>query len=163
MNYFLITLFCFILNTAVPQFTNGLSKIKLSHQDSKKKVVKYGSWLSPITAKMVAQETITFSEINLTNDTVYWLELRPGQKGRVALMSHNKSHKKELLPEKYSVKTKVHEYGGGALLVTKNKIYFVNYDDQQICCLQENGSVKKITAVDNVRFADGCFNYQDES
>ncbi len=45
MNYFLITLFCFILNTAVPQFTNGLSKIKLSHQDSKKKVVKYGSWL----------------------------------------------------------------------------------------------------------------------
>jgi dipeptidyl aminopeptidase/acylaminoacyl peptidase len=161
--HLLITLFFFIINTAIKQFPECLDQIKLNQPVNKKKIVKYGSWLSPITAKLVSEETITFSEINLTNGTVYWLELRPWQKGRVALMSYNKSHKKELLPEKYSVKSRVHEYGGGALLVTKNKIYFVNYDDQQIYCLEQNGSVKKITSVENVRFADGCFNYQDES
>jgi dipeptidyl aminopeptidase/acylaminoacyl peptidase len=163
MNRFLITLFCCIFNTLLPQFTISLDKIKLKNQDNKKKIAKYGSWLSPINAKIISEETVTFSEINLKDGTVYWLELRPWQKGRVALMSYNKMLKKELLPEKYSVKSKINEYGGGALLVTKNKIYFVNYDDQQIYCREQNGSIKKITSIDNVRFADGCFNYQDES
>lgn len=164
MIYFFIILFCSILTTALPQLPSFEAKIKLNQQqDSKMKIANYGSWRSPITAKMVAEKTIFFSEINLVNGTVYWLELRPWQKGRVALMSWSKSGKKELLPEKYSVKTKVHEYGGGALLVTKNKIYFVNYDDQQIYCLEKNGSIKKITSIDNVRFADGCFNHQDGS
>jgi dipeptidyl aminopeptidase/acylaminoacyl peptidase len=163
MNYILITLFCCILNTVLPQFSKNLDQIKLNQQFNKKKIVKYGSWLSPISAKIVAQEALGFSEINLVNGTVYWLELRPWQKGRVALMACNKLGIKELLPEKYSVKSKVHEYGGGSLLVTNNKIYFVNDNDQQIYCREKNGSVKKITSIDNARFADGCYNNQDES
>jgi dipeptidyl aminopeptidase/acylaminoacyl peptidase len=135
----------------------------LSMSNTIKQQAPYGSWQSPISAHMVAESSVAFQEIALVNDTLYWLEARPSEGGRVALVSWNeKEGEKELLPKEYSVRTRVHEYGGGALLVTKNGIYFIRDQDQQIYCLN-NGVITQITSQANARFADGCISTQDSS
>lgn len=117
----------------------------------------YGSWRSPITAQKIATGMIRFSEVTLYEKKLYWLEARPAEEGRVALVSWTpQDGEKELLPKEYNVRTRVHEYGGGALLVTKQNVYFINDKDQQIYCLDSDGNVEKITSRKNSRFADGC-------
>lgn len=64
---------------------------------------------------------------------------------------------KEVLPKEYNLRSRVHEYGGGALLINENRIYFVNDSDQQIYRL-EKGRVDQITKELKTRFADGCAN-----
>ena len=57
-----------------------------------------GSWKSPITAEGLATGAIQFSEVHFQHGTVYWLERRPTEKGRTALMSWSEENgEKELL------------------------------------------------------------------
>ena len=114
-----------------------------------------GSWESPISAESIASGAVQFSEIHLNDNTIYWLERRPMEKGRTALMSWSAANgEKELLPKEYNLRSRVHEYGGGALLVSENKIFFINDSDQQIYRL-ENKKIEPITSIPNARFTDG--------
>src|SRR5579871_5793540 len=102
------------------------------------KAAQCGSWISPITAESIASGAVQFSEIHLHNNTIYWLERRPMEKGRTALMAWSEANgEKEILPKEYNLRTRVHEYGGGALLVDGNRIFFVNDSDQQIYRLEK--------------------------
>lgn len=122
-----------------------------------KQLSRYGSWQSSITAEQVAKGTLKFSEIKLDGSTVYWLERNPADAGRTTIKSWNANEgEKEILPREYSVRSKVHEYGGGAFLFDTTQIYFVNESDQQIYSLDKIRNVKKITDAQQGRFADGC-------
>ena len=126
---------------------------------SEKKAAPCGSWPSPISAKLEGDNYLRLSEAKLSNGVVYWLEGRPKEGGRVALMSWTKEGgEKELLPKTFSVRNRVNEYGGGALMVGKTKIYFVNDKDQQVYERSPNGEVRQITNKANARFADGSEN-----
>jgi dipeptidyl aminopeptidase/acylaminoacyl peptidase len=115
----------------------------------------YGSWTSPITAEAIASGAIQFSEIHLSHGTVYWLERRPTEKGRTALMSWSEEEgERELLPKEYNLRSRVHEYGGGALLVDASRIFFVNDSDQQVYRFEKQ-KIDRITSRSNARFADG--------
>ena len=46
----------------------------------------YGTWASPVTTDLVTSGTIGLSSPQLDADTLYWLEARPDQAGRVALV-----------------------------------------------------------------------------
>jgi dipeptidyl aminopeptidase/acylaminoacyl peptidase len=112
----------------------------------------------------MAAGSLTFSDLAAIDDTIYWLEGRPWQEGRVALMSwKDKEGEQELLPLEYSVRSRVHEYGGGALCSGNNRIYFVRDQDQQVYCLEHDSSIRKMTAITNARFADGCVHPYDGS
>jgi len=125
---------------------------------------QYGSWSSPITAATAAQAALKFSEIAFVGQQLYWLENRPQEQGRVALMSWNsKTGESELLPKEYSVRSRVHEYGGGALLVTPGVIYFVNDKNQQIYSVDVAGTIKQVTNKPGARFADGNASTRDGS
>ena len=130
--------------------------------EGKMQSAQYGSWVSPISAKMVAEGSLSFSEIKLVKGQVYWLERRPFEGGRTTLLSWNQiDGERELLPKQYNIRSRVHEYGGGSLLISDDKIYFVNDSDQQIYRLYPDGKVKKITSEKNSRFADGCIGQND--
>jgi len=124
--------------------------------DAPMKRAPCGSWESPITAQSIASGAVLFSELFLApQGTLYWLERRPQEKGRVALLSWNEEEgEKELLPKEFNVRTRVHEYGGGALLVDEERVFFVNDADQQVYCL-ERGKIRQVTRNANARFADG--------
>src|SRR5207247_10099390 len=76
----------------------------------------YGSWSSPITLDLVASEGgVGFSYVAVDEEGVHWLEGRPEEKGRMALvhLAHGGSPA-DVVPAGFNVRTRVHEYGGGA-------------------------------------------------
>ena len=88
----------------------------------------YGSWVSPITASVIASGTIRLASPLIDRDEVYWLESRPTEGGRNVVARAGRA----LTPAPFNVRTRVHEYGGGALAVADGTIYFCNWGDQRI-------------------------------
>jgi dipeptidyl aminopeptidase/acylaminoacyl peptidase len=69
----------------------------------------------------------------LDGDDVYWLEGRPQEGGRYALVRwHPDGATTEVTPPGLNVRTRVHEYGGGAYTVRHGIVYFANFADQRV-------------------------------
>ncbi|AFY70598.1 peptidase S9, prolyl oligopeptidase active site region [Thalassoporum mexicanum PCC 7367] len=98
----------------------------------------YGSWKSPITADLLVSQTNGFGQMALSCHkspvNVYWLEARPAEAGRNVLVQWDSANQQivDITPAPFNVRTRVHEYGGGAYLVADSTIYFVNFSDQRI-------------------------------
>ncbi len=120
--------------------------------------VPYGSWKSKITAEMVVEESVRLNHVRYENGKVYWEEMNPAQKGRVVLvMLPKKGKEKNLLPEPYSARTRINEYGGCSYCVGGEKIFFINQKDQCIYQIDEEQKVAAITQKENVRYGDLLF------
>lgn len=110
----------------------------------------YGLWPSPLTSDQIASGSIAFQELCTDDEKVYWTETRPNEKGRVALVSTASTD----LFSDYSIRTRVHEYGGGALLVAGGVVYFCNNKDQQLYSGKPGQAPVQITHAERCRFAD---------
>ena len=85
---------------------------------SEKTEAPYGSWKSPITSDMIVSATVGLGQIALDGDDVYWSELRPSEGGRVALVRRTPDGRTvDVVASPFNVRTRVHEYGGGAFAV----------------------------------------------
>ena len=89
-------------------------------------------WKSPINLETVfAKSSISYPSVY--KNKIYWLELLPKDQGRVVLMEQDVvGTKRCLTPDKFSLRTKVHEYGGNCYLVDDGKQFFINAFDQGI-------------------------------
>lgn len=94
--------------------------------------MNYGEWPSPITPEMVASSGVHFADIALDEDRVWWLERRPAEEGRGAIVRYEESGPEDITPAEYNVRTLVHEYGGGDFLVHHNTVWFANFEDQRL-------------------------------
>ena len=74
---------------------------------------RYGTWSSPLSAGDLAVSGVRLGEPRYDGDDLYWTEGRPAEQGRVALMRERAGAIEEVAPG-LSVRTRVHEYGGGA-------------------------------------------------
>jgi len=93
----------------------------------------YGNWPSPITAEMLTQQSAKISEPQACDGDLFWLESRPAEKGRNALVQLSASgSRKDVLAEPHSIRTRAHEYGGASYLVTPEHIFCVLDADQRI-------------------------------
>ncbi len=124
-----------------------------------KDVYAFGHWPSPISASLVAGNSLRFGRVEVVDRTVYWSEGRPAEKGRAPVMRWTgEDGAIELLPPPYSARSRVHEYGGGEFLVAGGVLYFVNDADQDIYAADlSRGSeppIRRITNVADTRFAD---------
>lgn len=88
-----------------------------------------------------------------TESAVYFSEGLPKEGGRSTINRVVESGCEPILPQEYSAKSRVNEYGGGSITVHGETVYFVNGKDQNIHKL-ENGSVTSIMDDPNVRYAD---------
>lgn len=90
------------------------------------------SWQSPIKLETIfAKSSISYPSIY--KGKLYWLELLPNEQGRVVLMQQDESgNKRCITPDKVSLRTKVHEYGGNCYLIADDKQFFINAVDQSI-------------------------------
>jgi hypothetical protein len=69
----------------------------------------------------------------LDGDDVYWVESRAAEQGRLALLRKREGGKvEEVVRAPYSVRTRVHEYGGGAFAVADGVVVFANDADQRL-------------------------------
>ncbi|MGB7415728.1 MAG: S9 family peptidase [Thermosynechococcaceae cyanobacterium] len=95
-------------------------------------VAPYGSWKSPITSELIVSGSIGLGDLAIDGDTFYWTELRPTEKGRSVLVKQTAAGQSDVTPTPWNVRSRVHEYGGGAYTVQDGTAYFVNNSDQRI-------------------------------
>ena len=120
-----------------------------------KKIQPHGSWASPITAEMIASASVRLGDIAMDGKNIYWLESRPSENGRNTMMRcDSRGSIAEILPAPYNARTRVHEYGGGAMLVKNGDIFFSNDKDRQIYRFQPGHAPQRLSNAPNSRFAD---------
>ena len=98
------------------------------------KTAPYGSWQSPITSDLIVSQSISLSEVRFDGQTVYWLEARPQEQGRnvVVRAGDAGASTTDLVAKPFDVRTRVHEYGGGAWTVALDVLYFSNFADGRL-------------------------------
>ena len=122
-----------------------------------KTVAPYGTWRSPVRAEWVAGGTggVRLVDVALDGGALYWIEMRPLEAARYVVMRHGPDGEiSEITPAEFSARSRVHEYGGGALAVACGAVYFVNYIDQQIYAQEPGAAPRRLTAAEHQRYAD---------
>ncbi len=121
-------------------------------------VLPYGNWPSHISAQDVAAQSRRLGEPQRVDVNLFWLDSRPEEKGRVQIVMQDSAGEcRDLLPNGFSARSKVYEYGGGSYLATQEYVYFVNNGDQQIYQLSlasDQPVPSLLTPGDQRRFAD---------
>lgn len=118
----------------------------------------YGSWKSPITADLIAAQTISLGEIAIDGSDLYWSEGRPRQGGRYAIIRYSPSGQQvDCLPPEFNARTRVHEYGGGSFGAFDGILYFVNFSDQHLYRYEPGGNPARLSRTDGYRYADFTF------
>ena len=105
----------------------------------------YGTWKSAITPSVITGASVSLSAVTLAGPDLYWLEQRPLEAGRSVLVRNGV----DVTPPGLSVRSRVHEYGGGAYTLAGTDILFVNDTDQQLY-----RNTTPLTRVPGLRFAD---------
>ncbi len=118
----------------------------------------YGSWKSPITSDLIVAQSIGLSEVRLDGDDIYWLESRPHEAGRRVVVRHapGRGSDEDINPDPFNVRTRVHEYGGGAWCVSAGVIYFSHYADGRLYRMERGGHWPyPLTPEGSWQYADG--------
>jgi dipeptidyl aminopeptidase/acylaminoacyl peptidase len=92
----------------------------------------YGSWKSPITSDLIVRGSIGLTAPTLDGADVYWTEVRPQEDGRSVVVKLEGDARRDLVPQPFNARTRVHEYGGGDYLVQRGTLYFTNFADQRL-------------------------------
>ena len=120
--------------------------------------IPYGHWPSPITTELLTAQGVRISEPQAVGDCIYWLEARPQEKGRTALVCESTGIRMDLLPPPHSIRTRAYEYGGAPYLATPDTIFYVLDSDQRIYRYDLiNSTTQVMTPEGAYRYAD--FNY----
>jgi len=121
---------------------------------SRKQAAPCGAWTSPISAAVVAAGATPLSQLLLDDGDVYWLAGRASEGGRNTLLRRDADAAAELTPAPFNVRTRVHEYGGGALLVAKGTAWFSNFADNRIYRIEGDGEAAPVSTGGDLRYAD---------
>ena len=119
----------------------------------------YGSWPSPISAAMVASDIVGLSAPRCEQGVAYWHESRPTEGGRIVIVRAAPfSEPEDVTPAGFNVRTRVHEYGGGASWLRGGAVFFANFDDQRLY-RQDGAGEEPVPITPDVggrhRYADG--------
>jgi dipeptidyl aminopeptidase/acylaminoacyl peptidase len=149
----------------------------------------YGSWPSPITPDVVVAGSVSLGGLAWEPATagssadaatidgvaidgwLWWSELRPEEKGRVQLVRRPLGidgapvgDANDVLPDGFSARTRVHEYGGGAWWLGGSTlpgvVFFTSWDDQRLYRFTVGDDAPELVTPEpsqrhGLRFADG--------
>jgi len=116
----------------------------------------YGSWPSPIRIDDLLGDTVRLGEPWIDGDEIYWIEGRPAEAGRSVLVRRAADGTiADLTPAPFDVRTRVHEYGGGAYTVAGGTVVFSNRTDGRLYRLDPGADEPQpITPEGAYRYAD---------
>jgi dipeptidyl aminopeptidase/acylaminoacyl peptidase len=123
-----------------------------------KTVAPYGSWRSPISIEHLADAGDPFfgyAIVDFDDAGVLWLEQRASEGGRVALVRD----RVELTPPDFNARTRVHEYGGGAVWTGDGAVFASSFADGRVYRLEERKAwpvTPEPSRPHALRYADGC-------
>ncbi|WP_338768376.1 S9 family peptidase [Massilia sp. METH4] len=114
----------------------------------------FGTWPSPISAAMVAAGATPLSSLAIAGTDVLWLAGRASEGGRNTLLRFHGERTDELTPLPLNVRSRVHEYGGGAYAVDGETVFFSNAADNRLYRMEGDEEARPFTAEGRQRFAD---------
>ncbi|PKL47102.1 MAG: hypothetical protein CVV42_14050 [Candidatus Riflebacteria bacterium HGW-Riflebacteria-2] len=119
-------------------------------------IAPYNQWEPAISAEAVFRASVNFMFLSTDGrGSLFWVELRPEEKGRCVLMMRTSAGAvRELLPPPFSARSRVMEYGGKPYVAGHGRIVFCNFVDQRLYVmpLNETSGARALTPE---RTADG--------
>ena len=111
----------------------------------------------PITATEAVKSIEEYAALRTHCGRVYGIRY-DAVTGRNRLCRFEQGRAGSMLPDAFSVRSRVHEYGGGGWCLSDSDLFFVNDSDQQIWCLPlQGGEPRRLTDLPDSRFADLTF------
>jgi dipeptidyl aminopeptidase/acylaminoacyl peptidase len=118
----------------------------------------YGEWRSPISASLIATGSRPLARPRMHGGDLYWLEGRAAEGGRMTLMRARPGQAQvECTPAPFNVRTRVHEYGGGAYLPFDGGVVFSHFADNRLYLRRGDAAAMPVTAGDKHRHADFAY------
>ena len=116
----------------------------------------YGAWRSAISAAAIASSAIGLDQLRVVGEDLYWIESRPAEGGRCVIVRRTAGGiLADLTPPPWNVRSRVHEYGGGAYFVDGGLLCFVDHADQRVYLLEADGQPFPLTPEGTgMRYAD---------
>ena len=119
-------------------------------------VAPFGSWKSPISADLISTEGRRIIETVADGEDIYWIEMRPAESGRYVIVRRTPDGQTtDVTSAPFNARTRVHEYGGAAFVVSDRVIYFSNFSDQRLYRQTLGATPQPLTPEGDLRYADG--------
>ena len=108
-------------------------------------VAPYGTWPSPLTAADLARSSAHLADPCIDGEVVRWLRNDPARGGRYAVIEcAADGATRTISPIDFNARTRVHEYGGGALGAGHGVVLACHWDDQRVYRIAD-GSASPVT------------------
>jgi len=128
----------------------------------------YGSWKSPITSDLIVSSSLRLGAVQIEGADIYWGELRPQEGGRQLVVRYGPEDTlgevSDITSAPFNVRSRVHEYGGGAYCVHDGTVYFSNFADQrlyrQVAGMEPEALTPEVEPASGLRFADAVVDAQ---
>jgi dipeptidyl aminopeptidase/acylaminoacyl peptidase len=120
------------------------------------RIAPYGTWTSPLDATTVAAGSRPLSAPRSAGSgRVRWLEGLPEEGGRVVVVERAADGTRRVItPAGFNVRTRAHEYGGGAWAQGPDALWFSNFADNLVYEQAGDGAPRAITTASTQRHAD---------
>jgi hypothetical protein len=121
-----------------------------------RRILPHGSWPSPIAVETVVARGRSVFAPWLDGDDLYVQESRPEEGGRDVILRRGPDGRfTDVTPTGANVRSRVHEYGGGAYTVSGGLVVFSEFADRRLYRQRTPASVPEaLTASGDQRFAD---------
>jgi dipeptidyl aminopeptidase/acylaminoacyl peptidase len=120
-------------------------------------IAPFGAWPSTISAERVAAGATPLSSLMLggaDGSDIFWLAGRAAEAGRNTLLRYHGVSIEELTAAPFNVRSRVHEYGGGAYAVDGEMVYFTHFKDNCVYRMTAGETPVQVTQAGQQRFAD---------
>lgn len=119
-------------------------------------MLPHGTWPSPLMPADLATGQVRIDEVRPDGPDTWWVESRPSEQGRSALVRHRGSSGEvaDVLPVPWNVRSRVHEYGGGAYAVDGGTVVLCDLATRRLHRL-DPGATRPVAITpesDDVRF-----------
>lgn len=119
------------------------------------KVASYGSWKSPITSELIVRGSVRLGGVAIDGDDIYWIESRPSEGGRYVVVRRTPDGAiADVTPAGFNTRTRVHEYGGGAVHIHQGTVFFSNDADQRLYRQDPGRDPRPLSPAIDMRYAD---------
>lgn len=102
-------------------------------------VAPYGEWESPLDAAALAEAAHLPAEAAYVNGVAWWSEAIPAERVVSLFRVGPDGAPERLLPAPWNVRSRVHEYGGGAWTAVEGGAVFVHFNDQRLRRIGDRG------------------------
>ncbi len=127
----------------------------MTNGSGERAVAPYGSWCSTIAPEALVAGSVRLAEARWDGDDLLWLEGRSDDGGRATLVRLRPGGAPEAVsPPGINVRTRVHEYGGGAYLAVGGLVVVADFATGRLLRVAVDRTATPLTPEGPFRFAD---------